>query len=241
MTCIRYALVGKKNCPACRNLSSLLLNSLCYIAENTTFFSVDIHLSAWLIKSRQIKSILGKLSKKYQILSAWLSNYQILSEIKKNHPALMTWTIHHQTKWAIQGPGDWSGTQTAAVPGWHSCPRESLVDIEGSPLVLQTWKSVQHWYTNIGGFLRTCTKKNMWDFVSVFSAELRFPLTIRGRPIFSDHLGGEINLFLLVGSPCWLLGKWKSPAPIGTIPGIPEVILSQKYFQKIVQARCFWF
>ena len=70
-----------------------------------------------VIKSRQIKSILGKLSKKYQILSAWLSNYQILSEIKKNHPALMTWTIHHQTKWAIQGPGDWSGTQTAAVPG----------------------------------------------------------------------------------------------------------------------------
>jgi hypothetical protein len=102
MTCIRSALVGKKNCPACRNLSSLLLNSLCYIAENTTFFSVDIHLSAWLsnrVKLRVFLDILGKLSKKYQILSAW--NYQNLSEIKKNHPALMTWTIHHQSKWAM--------------------------------------------------------------------------------------------------------------------------------------------
>lgn len=85
----------------------------------------------------------------------------------------MTWTIHHQMG-HVQGPGDWSGTQTAAVPGQlRSCPR----------------KSFQHWYPKkSGAFFGHVPKKKYMGFkVSMFSAELRFKNN-RGRPIFSDHL-----------------------------------------------------
>ena len=189
MTCIRSAPGGQKKLPCLSEFIVVAVEqSMLHCWKHHIFF-------CWyppfclVIKSRQIKSILGKLSKKISNPFCLVIKLSNSFRNQKKSPGFDD--LDHPsstTKWAIQGPGDWSGTQTAAVPGCTAA--------QGSHwLILK----IAHWcykpenQFNIGtpisgAFLRTCTKKNMWDFVSVFSAELRFPLTIRGRPIFSDHL-----------------------------------------------------
>lgn len=122
-----------------------------------------------VIKSRQIKSILGyswKIIKKVsnpfclELSKSFRNQKKSPSFDDLDHPSSKQ--MGH-----VQGPGDWSGTQTAAVPGKAAAQGSHWLILkidEDSPLMLQTWKSVQHWYTKIRGFLRTCTKKNMWDF-----------------------------------------------------------------------------